>query len=138
MIVQLGAGGMVDLFNAAGNLDLIADVGTTTTGGTFVGLPPNRIVDTRDGTGGIGSSLWPAEPVAAEVLKVTATGSTAASYLTIWPDAAARPLASDLNWVSGQTIPNTVVVQLGSDGKIGLFSPAGYTDVLIDVVGYYS
>ena len=54
----------------------------------------------------------------------------------LWPDGAPRPLASDLNWAPGQTVPNLAVVGLGADGKLDLFSPAGYTDVLIDVVGY--
>lgn len=76
-------------------------------------------------------------PPKAVVINVTITGATAASYLTVWPNGAVRPVASDLNWVAGQTIPNLVVVGLGSDGKLGLFSPAGYADVLIDVVGYY-
>jgi hypothetical protein len=28
-------------------------------------------------------------------------------------------------------------VGLGSDGKLDIYSPYGYTDVLFDVVGYY-
>jgi hypothetical protein len=163
VIVKVGTGGRVDLFNAAGSADLIADVNGwftdgsgSTSGGTFVGLTPSRILDTRDGTGGLGSSLWPGHPVAVQVagkggvpamtastppravvINVTITGGTAASYLTVWPNGAAQPLASDLNWVAGQTIPNLAVVGLGSDGQVAIYSPAGYTDVLFDVVGYY-
>ncbi len=40
------------------------------------------------------------------------------------------------HWVAGQPVPNLAVVGLGSDGKVEIFSPAGYTDVLFDVVGY--
>jgi hypothetical protein len=163
VIVKVGTGGLVDLFNAYGSADLIADVsGWFTDGsvamssGTFVGLTPSRILDTRNGGGGLGTSLWPARPVAVQVagrggvpamnaptpptavvINVTITGGTAASYLTGWPDGAAQPLASDLNWVAGQTIPNLAVVGLGSDGKLAIYSPYGYTDVLFDVVGYY-
>ncbi len=163
VIVKVGSGGRVDLFNAYGSADLIADVGgwftdgsVAASSGTFVGLTPSRILDTRNGTGGIGSSLWPGHPVAVQVasrggvpamnattpptavvINVTITAGTGASYLTVWPDGAAQPLASDLNWVAGQTVPNLAVVGLGSDGKVEIFSPGGYTDVLFDVVGYY-
>jgi hypothetical protein len=163
VIVKVGSNGRVDLFSAAASTDLIADVSgwytdgsVAMSGGTFVGLTPSRILDTRNGGGGLGTSLWPARPVAVQVagrggvpamtaptaptavvINVTITGGTAASYLTVWPDGAAQPLASDLNWVAGQTIPNLAVVGLGSDGKLAIYSPYGYTDVLFDVVGYY-
>jgi hypothetical protein len=163
VIVKVGSGGRVDLFNSAGRVDLVADVdgwftdgSVSTSGGTFVGLTPSRILDTRNGGAGLGSSLWPGRavgvqvagrgsvpamtastPPKAVVINVTITAGTAASYLSVWPDGAAQPLASDLNWVAGQTIPNLAVVGLGSDGKVDIFSPGGYTDVLFDVVGYY-
>jgi len=164
VIVKVGSNGRVDFFNAAASADLIADVSgwftdgsVAMSGGTFVGLTPVRILDTRNLTGGLGTSLWPARPVAvlvagrggvlpmtastpptAVVINVTITGGTAGSYVTVWPDGAAQPLASDLNWVAGQTIPNLAVVGLPSDGKLDIYSPYGYTDVLFDVVGYYS
>ena len=73
----------------------------------------------------------------AVVLNVTVTDTTGQSYLTVWPDGANQPTASDLNWVPGLTVPNLVVVKVGSNGKIDLFNPAGSTDVIIDVVGWY-
>jgi len=39
---------------------------------------------------------------------------------------------------TGQTKPNLVVVRLAADGSISLYNAAGSTDVVIDVVGYYS
>ena len=160
-IVKVGAGGRIDLFNAAGSADLIADVSgwfsdgsVSTSGGTFIALTPSRIVDTRNGD--LGSSLWPNQPITVQVagrggvpamnaltppravaINVTVTAPTSASYLTVWPDGVARPVASDLNWVASQTTPNLVIVGLGGDGKVQIFSPAGYTDVLFDVVGWY-
>jgi hypothetical protein len=76
-------------------------------------------------------------PPTAVVLNVTVTGSTASSYLTVWPDGAGKPLASDLNWARGETVPNLVVVKLGSNGSIDLFNGAGSVNVVIDVVGWY-
>jgi hypothetical protein len=73
----------------------------------------------------------------AVVANVTVTDTTGSSYLTAWPDLATRPTASDLNWVSGQTVPNLVVVALGANGKLDIFNAAGSTDVILDVVGYY-
>jgi hypothetical protein len=71
------------------------------------------------------------------VANVTVTTTTAASYLTAWPDLQSRPTASDLNWVAGQTIPNLVVVTLGADGKADFYNAVGATDLIIDVVGWY-
>jgi hypothetical protein len=76
-------------------------------------------------------------PPTAVVLNVTVTGSTASSYLTVWPDASAKPLASDLNWVSGETTPNLVVVKLEINGNMELFNGVGSVNVVIDVVGWY-
>jgi hypothetical protein len=74
------------------------------------------------------------------VMNVTVTDTTAGSYLTVYPnDAASRPTASDLNWVSGLTVPNLVVVKLSLvDGKVAIFNAQGCEDVLADVVGWYS
>jgi hypothetical protein len=47
------------------------------------------------------------------------------------------PLASDLNFLPGQTVPNLVVLQLGASATFRIYNPAGSTDVVIDVVGFY-
>ena len=76
-------------------------------------------------------------PPAAVVLNITVTDTTAASYLTLWPDGTAQPLASDLNWIAGNTLPNLIVVKLGADGSIDFYNGFGMTDVIVDVVGWY-
>jgi hypothetical protein len=48
------------------------------------------------------------------------------------------PLASDLNWVGGETVPNLVVVELGTTGVVSVYNYAGSTDVIVDVEGYYT
>ena len=50
---------------------------------------------------------------------------------------AARPNASDLNFVAGQTVPNLVVVKVGAGGQISFTNAAGSTDLIGDVVGYF-
>jgi hypothetical protein len=159
VIVKLGTGGSVDFYDAAGHTDIVADVsgwftdGTTAAGGSlFVGVTPARILDTRvthnaigpgaalvlpvAGQGGV-PAMSATVPPAAVVMNVTATNPTAPSYLTAWPDGAARPVASDLNYVAGLTVPNLVVVKLGANGSIDLYNAFGTSDVIADVVGWY-
>jgi hypothetical protein len=76
--------------------------------------------------------------VSAVVLNVTATGPTLAGYLTVWPTGASRPTASNLNFVVGQTVPNRVIVKLGTSGKVDLFNLAGSVDVVADVGGWFT
>ena len=161
VIVSVGSGGKVSFYNGVGSADLIVDVGayftgSTSSGALFLPLTPTRIVDTRFGTGGFsvplgqggrmvvtvaGSGGVPnmaaATPPTAVVLNVTVTGATAASDLTVWPDGGSRPVASDLNFVAGQTVPNLVIVKLSAAGKIDIGNDFGSTDVIVDVVGWY-
>lgn len=75
----------------------------------------------------------------AAVLNVTVTDTPALGYLTAFPGATTVPLASNLNWVAGQTTANRVIVPVGSDGKVDLYlGSAAASDVVVDVVGYYS
>ncbi len=66
------------------------------------------------------------------------TDTTAPSTLTTWPDGAALPLASDLNWVGGVTVPNLAVIQVGPSGNIDLENYSGCVDVIVDVVGWFT
>jgi hypothetical protein len=56
----------------------------------------------------------------------------------VWPTGSPRPTASDLNWVGGQSVPNLVVVKLGSDGAVQIYNAFGSVDVVVDVSGWYS
>jgi hypothetical protein len=163
VIVKVGAAGMVSFYDAAGRVDVIADVAgwfsDATPGGGGAGfnpLTPTRILDTRDGTGGFHARLGQtpialstsavagipgtgsATPPTAVVLNVTVANPSAPSFLTLWPDGASQPTASDLNFLAGQVTSNLVVVKVGANGKIGIFNAAGTTDVIVDVVGWYS
>jgi hypothetical protein len=73
------------------------------------------------------------------VLNVTVTGPTAAGYLTVYPDATTQPPASDLNWTAGETVPNHVIVRLGSNGKVDFYNgSSGTVAVVADLFGYYA
>ena len=82
---------------------------------------------------------WPPVPSdASVVLNVTVTDTTAASYLTMWPHGAARPVASNLNWVAGQTVPNRATVKPGAGCVVDIYNLAGSTDVVVDLDGWYN
>jgi hypothetical protein len=158
VIVPVGTGGQVSIFNAAGNVDVVVDVSgyftdnssATATGTQFTPITPVRIKDTRishDTLGPNSTLTVPVEGVdgvaasglAAAVMNVTVTNTTKPSFLTVWPTGVTRPLASDLNWAAGKTVPNLAVATLGtSDGAIQVFNAAGSTDVVVDVSGWYS
>ncbi|MDP9019821.1 MAG: hypothetical protein M3N25_03300, partial [Actinomycetota bacterium] len=155
---KLGTNGKVSLFNASGEAHVIADVvgwyddATTTSGARYTPLSPSRILDTRYGNGaptakvGPGASLdlqatgrggVPSSGVSAVVVNVTVTEPTAGSHLTAWPTGSSRPVASNLNYVRNQTVPNLVVAKVGTNGKVSLFNNSGETHIVADVVGYY-
>ncbi|MHB8453052.1 MAG: hypothetical protein ACYDAQ_21750, partial [Mycobacteriales bacterium] len=71
-------------------------------------------------------------------LNVTVTGTTGDSYLTVFPAGTTRPVASDLNWLPGQTVANLTVVKLGSSGELTLYNNRGTVDAIADVVGWYT
>jgi hypothetical protein len=84
------------------------------------------------GKGGV-----PATGVSAVIVNVTAVNPTSAGYITVWPSGATRTTTSNLNFQTGQNIPNLVVVPVGADGKIQLFNGSpGTVNLLADITGY--
>jgi hypothetical protein len=158
-MAKVGADGKVSVYNNAGTTHVVLDVvgwfgaDDATAGARYNALSPSRILDTRTGTGGfsapvgpggtisptvIGVGGVPASGVSAVVLNVTVTQPTAESFLTVFPSGAPRPLASNLNFVAGQTVPNLVMAKVGADGKVSVFNNLGTSHVIFDVVGWYS
>jgi M6 family metalloprotease-like protein len=159
VIVPVGDGGQISLYNNAGSAHVIVDVlGWFPTGGDYTGLNPARLLDTRadgatiDGgsvaTGAFGQGETraltvvnrggvPGTGVGAVALNVTVTNTTAPSFLTVWPQGGGRPTASNLNYVAGQTIPNMVIVPVSDGGQISLYNNGGSADVVVDVLGWF-
>jgi RHS repeat-associated protein len=156
--VKLGVEGKVTFANAAGAVDVVADVvgyfdDATGPGDSFFGLPPARILDSRTPVGGFGGKIGAGvanikdlavrgqggvpESATAAVLNVTSTNATAGSFLQVWPSGATRPNSSSLNFGPGETIPNLVVAQIGANGKVSFYNHVGATDVVADVVAYF-
>jgi alpha-tubulin suppressor-like RCC1 family protein len=74
--------------------------------------------------------------VDAVALNVTVTGPTGPGFVTVWPCGQARPLASNLNFTAGQTVPNAVLVKLGAGGAVCLYNSAT-THLVVDVGGWF-
>jgi hypothetical protein len=154
VVVKLGAGGKVRLYNAAGSAHVIFDVAGwyadsgTGNDGRYTGLVPARIADTRFsvrlGPGGTldvpvaGVGGVPATGAKAATLNVAVTNTTAPSFLTVYPTGLPLPLAANLNYLPGDTVSNRVMATLGTGGKVTLYNAAGFTDVIVDVGGWYS
>jgi Tol biopolymer transport system component len=161
VVVPLGTNSSVSIYTQSGT-HFVADVlgyflpAQNSASGRYRALTPFRMLDTRDGTGGawpagvrpgvgdtvtvpiLGRGGVPADGVSAVVLNVTATEARDAGFVTVFPGGAARPLASNLNLQRvGQTIPNLVIVPVGSGGTVNLFTQRG-THLIADVAGYFT
>ncbi|MGB6770719.1 MAG: hypothetical protein WBF51_01760 [Candidatus Dormiibacterota bacterium] len=149
LVVSVGllAAGLASLGPVSTRPTPVAARTTATTGGAYTALAASRLLDTRYNgeTLGPNSTLnltvtvgsVPADATAV-ALNVTATDTTAASYLTVYPAGGTRPLVSNVNWAAGQTVPNLVIVQVGAGGAITFYNALGRTDVLADLEGYFA
>ena len=142
------------MFNrSSGSAHLIADVagyylpGNPTTTGAFKAVGPTRILDTRNASpaatdGSVsfqvaGARGVPAGALAA-VFNLTVTSSKSFGFVTAYPSGSLRPNSSNLNFSTGQTVPNLVSVPLGSDGKVTLFNRSGGSaQLIVDLAGYF-
>ena len=67
----------------------------------------------------------------------TVVQPTGNGFITLWPDGQARPPVSNLNFVTGQVVPNAFTVGLGASGEFRTFSSSN-TNFIVDITGYYS
>jgi hypothetical protein len=156
VIARVGSGGAVCFFASEG-VQLIVDVtGYFPPGSAYVPLVPARILETRTGTPtidgqfqGVGKMARDstleltvngrggvAADATAVVLNVTVTEPSIAGFATVYPCGEARPEASNLNFVAGQTVPNLVIARVGAGGKVCLYSLES-TQLIADVTGYF-
>jgi hypothetical protein len=123
------------------------------TGSTFVALNPTRILDTRNGTGGLSgpfSSHAAREfhvsgvgviSANAMVGNLTVTGQTSKGYLYIGPAPLNDPTSSTLNFPVADDRANGVTVALGAGGALSVTfvapNPGPTAHAIFDVTGYY-
>ena len=157
VLAPVSAAGQVCLFSSVPT-DVIVDIGGWFGSSSFSGSTPTRLVDTRDGTGGrqgaisstdelsvpirgvnlTVSGTTRAVPTAATAaaLNVTVVSPSAPGFVTVYPCGVARPLASNLNYVAGDTVANNVIAPIGSNGSVCLFSQSS-TEVIVDISGWF-
>jgi Fibronectin type III domain len=156
VITPLSASGEVCFFSSA-DADLLADVnGWFATGSGFGALSPVRVFDTRtiEAQGaapvvkqryGGGNILRvnvsdvagvPASGVGAVSLNVTVVDPAGSGFVTVYP-CGDRPLASNINYLAGQTVPNSVITPLSASGEVCFFSSTD-ADLLADVNGWFA
>jgi PKD domain len=143
--------------------------GMQTEGSEFTAYPPTRVLDTRKGIGAPAAPIAPkgtlklqvgnppipeSYGITAVVLNVTATQSAANGFLTVYGDEdsggtpVALPPTSNLNYRTGQTVPNLAIVPIGTvpdttsnppTYDIGIYLGGhGSANVLLDLFGFFS
>jgi SpoIID/LytB domain protein len=147
--VGLGAGGQVCVSSFTAS-HVVADVlgwfGPRAPGG-YVPLTPGRILDTRSGSGQVGAGQIlrvpvlgaggvPATGVSAVAVNVTVDQPSGPGFVTVFPCGGAVPLASNLNYATGQVVANVATSPVG-DGAVCVFTWAA-THVIVDVSGYFT
>lgn len=163
--VKLSQSGNFRVYSFA-NTDLIVDVtgyfAPPAQGGLYYhSLPkPIRLFDTRAPIPGFAACEYLSSPLIAggelaKQARISCDGITIPSdalavvgnatvvnpnnsgFLILWPNGQARPPVSNLNFVTGQVVPNAFTVSLGADGQFKIYSTSN-TNFIVDITGYYS
>ncbi len=80
----------------------------------------------------------PTSGVSAVVLNLTAIGPTAGGYLAAFPAGSTKALVSTVNFNKNETVPNSAIVKVGTNGEISIYNNSGNTNFTVDVSGYYT
>jgi hypothetical protein len=146
VIVAPGSG-YVSIYNFTGNVDVVVDVNgwyndgaaATTPGYIFTPITGFRVCGScANQVVGVTNDGVVPDRAPAAALNITVTGASVPGYATLWPDGQSQPLASDINWASGQTVANLAGgVALGSNGAVDTFVNTPVT-LILDLEGYFS
>ena len=163
--VPVGPNGVVDLYNGStGSTQLVADVVgyfRQEAGSQYVSVVPERILDTRDGTGtstgtaaripadgsvtvDVGYVGQLADPndvptVTAVAVNLTAIEGSTNGVITAFPAGETPPTASNVNYAGGQIVANMAIVPVGAGGKITFYNnSSGTVDLAADLDGYFT
>lgn len=123
----------------------------TAPGGLVRSGPPQRLVDSRYGTGvakGVlaanaertvqvtGKAGVPSSGVASVFVNVMAIDVASNTSLRVWPDGQPMPSTSSIEALKAERIIQMVQVQVGTGGRVRLRNGSGATNVVLDIVGY--
>ena len=125
----------------------VTPVGPTRLVDTRVGSPQGAISVTKKKYGVIddgnrnelrlpllGVAELPEYGIGTVQLTVTVTDPAGSGFITIYP-CETFPLASNLNYVTGQTIATAVTAQVSADGEICIYSNQS-TNIIVDINGW--
>jgi Cysteine-rich secretory protein family len=109
---------------------------------------PFRVIDTRTTLGGpspVAAGTIYTVPFASQsrkpsgatgaIMNVTSTGAQSGGYLTVFPCGSTMPLASNVNFAAGRSVPNLVASPFGTNGNVCVFTSAT-THLIIDLAGW--
>ncbi len=144
-IVQVGTGGEICIYVHTSSHVIIDVTGYFASDSKYFPTTPYRRLDTRSTTmpsadstqcyAVAGQNGIPASATAV-VLNVVAVAATGAGFMTAYPSGIAAPLASTLNYASGQTIANGAIVEVGVAGEVCVFVKTA-SHLILDVFGYF-
>ncbi|MFB8200434.1 hypothetical protein [Kitasatospora purpeofusca] len=155
--VQVGADGVVNLYNHVGNVHLVADLQGYYTdrypgseGNAFVVGEPTRLLDTRTTVGGhpgklvggaagvINLDTSPVQvPTDNLVVQATVTEPTESAHLSMYPAGQNPWSTSDLNFDPGQTVTNVSYAYTTGDHRLALYTNSGQAHVVVDFIGSF-
>lgn len=150
-VVPVGADGKIDITNqSAGSTDVIADVSgyfSASGGSSYLPVTPTRSLDTRtlpDGTVCADCAAQDdvltstAGSATAYAVTVTAIAPTANGVATVYPAGSPLPTASNINWLAGETLANSVYATPSPSGFYVYNGSSGTVNFTIDEYGYFS
>ncbi len=142
VVTGLSVNGTICVFSSNTTNVVIDTFGELNTD-NFLALPqPSRLLETRPGlttvdgqfngigvlTAGSTTEIpfaarggLPTNPTAV-VLNVTVDQPELAGWVVVYPCGTARPLASNINFAAGQTLPNLVVTKLSTTGSVCVYA----------------
>jgi len=163
LLLPLGDGGKLSLFNESGSVNLVIDLeGYVAAQGpdTYLPLTRCRLLDTRHGTTGCsGAAAWPAGrlgahatadprvvgvdgiPASTDAVVVTVTEVSAAPGTVLTTSATGcgpPPATSTLDTASAAPAMTTAVIPVGPSGRVNLSVLGGSTDLVVDLVGAFA
>ncbi|MGA2370844.1 MAG: YncE family protein [Candidatus Korobacteraceae bacterium] len=116
----------------------------------FYPLTPCRIVDTRNGDGGMlkagverdytipGNCNVPSSATAYSFNVTVLPSAGGLDYLTVWPKGEPQPTVSTLNDNTGTIVANAAIVPAGSESATAFYAHSNSTNLLVDVNGYFA
>jgi len=165
--VPVGPNGVVDFYNgSAGSTQVLADVVgyyQQQAGSQYVSVPPDRILDTRNGDGASGAVKGPiaaggnvtinvswvgsitiedpsdVPTVTAVAVNLTAIDGSANGVITAYPTGETLPTASNVNYPATRNIANMAIVPVGANGEITFHNnSSGTVNLAADLYGYFT